>query len=489
MKRSAYTIGSLIILLIAAFIFVLVPIFSGGRKGQNLPAFGKYDGTEIRYEQGSDFANYVTQYADSYKNRNIQLSTSDYYYLFNSAFNTTVMKLAYTKAVKKSGYLVPAGKVNRAMMPYFTDETGKYSTKIYRLADPDRVQALKNDFETTLVAQRYQEDLFGSYETLGKENIYGLKTSDAEIAFLRSLNDEKRAFNMVAFDMNSYPDSEKKAYGKENADKFVKYDLSVITCKDKAKTEAVAKRIAAGEITFADAVTEYSQKSYSNDSGKMNNKYSYQIEGTLKNSADFESIKALKADETSAVIETTIGYSIFRADSNPQDANFDTDADLRTVYNYINSKDAGVVESYFTSQANAFVEKARASGFDAACKVSSVTKTSVAQFPLNWGNASVASKLDTSVAGLSGAATNEEFLKAAFALSKGEISEPIVNGRNIVVLQLSETAKNTDEPTAEDALKSELESYDSSAAQTALLSSPKLENNFSEVYFKYFANN
>ena len=40
MKRSVYTIGSLVILLIAAFIFVLVPIFSGGKAQKRMPAFG-----------------------------------------------------------------------------------------------------------------------------------------------------------------------------------------------------------------------------------------------------------------------------------------------------------------------------------------------------------------------------------------------------------------------------------------------------------------
>lgn len=489
MKRSVYTIGSLIILLIAAFVFVLVPIFSGGRAGKRMPAFGKYDGTEIRYEQGSDFANYVTQYADSYKNRNIQISNSDYYYLFNSAFNTTVMRLAFTKAVKKSGYKVPASKVNRAMMPYFTDETGKYSAKIYRLADPDRVRTMREDFESTLVAQRYQEDLFGSYESLGKNALYGLKYSDAEIEFLRSLNDEKRSFNMVSFDMNKYPDSEKKAYGKANAEKFTNYDFSVITCKDKAKAETVAKRIASGEVTFADAVTEYSQKSYSNDAGKMNNKFSFQIEGTIKNAADFEKIKALKTDEVSPVIETTVGYSIFRADSKAKDADFESDSTLRTVYSYINSNDASVVENYFNTKAASFSEKAKANGFDSACKSEGLTKVSVNAFPLNWGNTSVAAKLDTSVEGLSGAATNEEFLKTAFSLAKGEVSQPVVNGKNILVLQLAATSKNTEEPVAEGALKDEMESYDSSLAQSALLSSPKLVNNFSEVFFNNFMNN
>ena len=489
MKKGSYTIGSLIILLIAAFIFVLVPMFSGGRKGKQIPAFGKYDGTEIRYEQGTDFANYVTQYAENYKSRNIQISNSDYYYLFNSAFTTTVMRVAFTKAVNKSGYIVPESAVNRAMMPYFTDETGKYSSKIYKLADPARVAEMKEQFQETLVAQRYQEDLFGSYETLGKEAMYGVKTSDSEIAFLQSLNDEKRKFSMVSFNMNNYPDSEKAAYGKANSDKFTKYDFSVITIAEKSKAEACAKRIANNEITFADAVSEYSQKSYTNDSGKMNSKYAYQISGSLQNEKDFETLKALKADEVSSVIQTKIGFSIFKADSDPAEADF-SDADvLKTVQNYINSNEATVIEDYFNSQAEKFIASAKESSFDAACKKFSLTKLSVPEFPMNYGNVSAAAKLDTSIEGLSGAATNENFLKEAFSLAKGEISKPVTNGRNILVLQLAETIRSSEEPVEKGALIDEITSYDQSASQTALLASPKLENNFSEVFFKYIMAN
>ena len=485
MKKGTYTIGSLIILLIAAFIFVLVPMFAGGRKNKQIPAFGKYDGTEIRYEQGTDFANYVTQYAESYKNRNIQISNSDYYYLFNSAFNTTVMRIAFTKAVNKSGYIVPESAVNRAMMPYFTDETGKYSSKVYKLADPQRVAELKKDFQETLIAMRYQEDLFGSSETLEKKSLYGLKTSDSEVSFLQSLNDEKRKFNMVSFNMNNYPDSEKAAYGKENAEKFAKYDFSVITVADKSKAETAAKRIANNEITFVDAVSEYSQKSYTNDSGKMNSKYAYQISGALQNEKDFEALKILKADEISSVIQTKIGYSIFKADSDPSEADF-TDSDtLKTVQNYINSNEATVIEDYFNSQAEKFASSAKETSFDSACKKFGLTKLSVPEFPLNYGNVSAAAKLDTSIEGLSGAATNENFLKEVFSLAKGEISKPVTNGRNILVLQLAETIKNTDAPVEKDALIDEITSYDQSASQTVLLASKKLENNFSEVFFKY----
>ena len=489
MKKSAYTIGSLIILLISAFIFVLVPMLSGGRRGKRIPPFGKYAGTEIRYEQGSDFAEYVSRYAENYKSRGIQLSPSDYRYLFSMAFNTSVSQLAFEKAATASGYIVPKSAVNRAMMPNFADETGKYSEKIYKLADPQKVLELRNLIEQSLVSQRVQEDLFGSSDTIGDYRLYGLKTSDEEISYLQKLGEEMRKFNMVSFDMNKYPDSEKAAYGAENSEKFKKYDLSVITVSDKSTAETVAKRIAGNEIVFSDAVGEYSQKSYTNDSGKMNLKFSYQIEGTLKNSADFEKIRNLKPEELSGVIQTTVGFSIFRCDSEATDADFSEADTLKIVYNYINMNEASKIEDYFKAQAESFIAMAKESNFDSACKKFDVPKTEIPELPLNYGNVNVAPKIDTSIEGLSMADTNENFLKEAFSLSAGEISKPITNGRNIIVLQFLATAANTEEPATREALEDEIATYDSNAAQEALLSSPKLQNNFDEVYAAYFSDN
>ena len=128
MKKSFYTVGSLVILLIAAFVFVLVPVLAGRNPGANIPAFGKYEGTEIRYGD-SDFDNYLSNYAEYYKQQGYDYSKS-YYSLFRYAFNATVIDLAATKEVQKSGYTVPQSEVNRALMPYFLDENGKFNSEI-----------------------------------------------------------------------------------------------------------------------------------------------------------------------------------------------------------------------------------------------------------------------------------------------------------------------------------------------------------------------
>lgn len=489
MKKGVYTIGSLIILLIAAFIFVLVPIFAGGKKGNSLPPFGSYDGTEIRYEQGSDFSNYVTNYADYFKNQNIEINNSNYYYIFNYAFNSTVTQLAYTKAVKKSGWQVSKGAINRIMKQYFIDETGNYSSKLYKLADKQAIADMRESLKKELVANRYAEDAFGGNTTIGEEKIYGLKNSSTETDFLQNLNAQKRAFNLAVFNMNDFPESEKIEYGKENEQKFMKYDLSVITVSDKAKAQKIYNSIKNEALTFADAITNDSQKSYSNANGKMTSQYFYQIESIVKNPEDLKTIESLEKDAITEPIQTTIGYTIFKADTPVSKPNFNDESTIKTVYNYLNTNEFSKIESYYTSQAEKFASSVKTTSFDSACKKFNAKKVSIPSFPLNYGSVSIADKLDTSLEGLSGADSNENFMKSAYTITKGEISKPIVNGKNILVLQLTNETTNTTNNTTANVIADEITNYDSTTAQATLLSSPKLKNNLQDVFFKYMMNN
>lgn len=99
--------------------------------------------------------------------------------------------------------------------------------------------------------------------------LYGLKRSGAEKKFLASMGAEKHSFDAVAFSTANFPKEEAVKFGKENAEKFIKYDLSVITVDDEQEAKALLKQINGNEITFADAASEKSQKYYSDAEGKM----------------------------------------------------------------------------------------------------------------------------------------------------------------------------------------------------------------------------
>ena len=57
-----YTAGSIIILIICLIAFVLPSSLGRATNNQALE-FGNYNGRKISYEQGSDFADFVSQYA------------------------------------------------------------------------------------------------------------------------------------------------------------------------------------------------------------------------------------------------------------------------------------------------------------------------------------------------------------------------------------------------------------------------------------------
>ena len=61
--------------------------------------------------------------------------------------------------------------------------------------------------------------------------------------------------------------------------------------------------------------------------------------------------------------------------------------------------------------------------------------------------------------------------------------------KNIVVIQYTAVPPAEDEPAPDEALSAEFENYDARSAQSALMASPKLENNVQEVFNKYMRNN
>ena len=482
-KNTVYTLGSLVILLICAFCFVVLPAVEGRtsrQQGGDTPVFGKYDGKEIKYEQGTEFANFVSQYGQMYQMYGQQLDQTTYYQIFNQAFKSTVMNYAYSDAVKKSGYEAPDSAVTREILPYFQDEKGNYSSKLYKQASESVKQELHDSAKASIIASRFANDNFASdNEKVGLTPLYGLKNTEAEKKFIADMNKEQRGFKMAAFSKSDYPLDEKLKFANQNTALFNKYDMSVITVEEKSKAESIAKRIANNEITFEDAVSEYSDKSYSSSDGKITNSYQYQISNILANKDDLASITGLSSGATSDIIQTNSGYSIFKMDGTVTKPDFTTEDLQRAVSTYISAYEMTLIEDYFTAKANDFIKEAKASDFDAAAAKLNVKTNEIAKFPLNYGNVSVLNTLDTSADGMSNAEHNDNFLKAAFSLKLNELSEPLVLNNNVIVLQYTTEGTSDDD----DVNVNTLVTYDQSSATSIIMKSDKLEDNFLTVYF------
>ena len=485
-KNTAYTLGSLIILLICAFCFVVLPAVEGRTSRQvdsNAPVFGKYNGKEIKYEQGSDFAEYVSQYGQMYQMYGQQLDQSAYYQIFSQAFSSTVLKYAYTDAVTKTGYTVPQSAITREMIPYYSDENGNYSSKLYKQASDESKLEMKNFINSRLFAERFYSDNFGSgTEMLNNEQLYGLKVSDAEKKFFEAANLNRRGFDAATFSTNDYPLEEKLKFARANEAKFNSYNLLVITVDDQSTADTVAKRLANNEITFEDAVSEYSNKNYSDTDGKLTNSYQYQIENCLENKDELSAITGLSNDAVSNIIQTKIGYSIFKNNGSITKPDFDNEATQTIVSNYILNYETSVIEDYYTEKANALIKEAKTSDFATAAANAGAAFGTLEPFPLNYGNVDILATFSAGETSLSNADSNESFLQKAFALKLNEYSEPIVVGDKVVVLKYTTETKAEENDINTDSLAN----YDEESANNAIMASDKLENDFISVYFNNY---
>jgi hypothetical protein len=511
MKRTLLYVGSVFILILSAVTFIFVPaMLHGAPKGL---VFGKYDGKKIELTQGSEFATSVANFGDLYKNQGQSLNDSAYFYIYNFAFNATVSYLAGKDAVKASGYEPTATSISRAMLPYFSDENGNYSAKLYNRTSEATRNTIKKDLENKLAWTRYYEDVFGTdalktdgyFEgltclqyygnyvqllqiegtgKLGKNSFFGLKTSDAETEFLANLGTAKRSFDLAAWDKTNYPDQEVIMYGVDHYDLFNKHDLSVISLDDKAQAEKILGQIKNNEVTFEDAIKEFSKKYYTGDDGKLSSNYEYQIKEIIPGEEDFKSIIALEKDEVSPVIQAANNsYSIFRRNEKRDLNHLNVEKNIDVVRNYLESHEAGISEEYNVNIAKDFAASAVANGFDRACKDAKVTKVSVPAFALSYGDNEITGKIPSDIKELQGAANNENFLEKVFALKNGQVSEPLILGNNVLVLKMTGEQKEAVTDESKKAVEANVLSFDATGSRLVLNSSDKVENNVQQVFF------
>ena len=373
------------------------------------------------------------------------------------------------------------------MLPYFLNADGKYDPKLYNQVSNADKESLKNDIAKQLTWQRFRDDMFGSSEKLGDYTLFGLKSSEKESSFLASLSEEKRSFDTISFNKSDYPESEIKKFASENADLFDTYSLSMLTIKDESQVKKVFTQLTNNEITFEDAISEYSEKYYTDGDGKVTENFAYQIKENLEKEEDFTKISSLVKDSTSEIIKTNTGYSIYKCTGEKASANFEDAATIDAVKKYITTNKSNLIEEFFMEKANAFIADAKAENFANAAKKAGIEVVTLPAFPLNYGDISIADKLDASSApAFANASSNENFLEKAFTMKVNDISEATVMGNYITVFHLTSIQNDKSDEAKISKINEELNSYDENSAQSALLSSSKVENKVSDVYFNKF---
>ena len=486
--RDHTRIGAVIVLIISAIVFIpfggeaVIEAFFSRNK---TPVLGSYDGTEIRYEHGSTFANAVSNIAEYYKSMGATLDSTDNYRVFQYAFQMTVKDMAYLAAVKKAGYSVPESAVNRRLVKYYADADGNYSPRLYNQTSKSDHEEIRKGYEKTLAYDRFEQDLFGT--SAGSMKLYGLKSSSKEAPFLSDMGRNAHSFSYVAFDTTDIPVEEAVKWASSNAELFRKYDMSVITLADESGANAVLKQLKSGEMDFADAVSEKSQKFYSGDDGKLNKVYAYQLETVIADADKRAAVIALAKDELSDVVKTAQGYSIFRGDSSSVQADFSDSTMQKVVLSYIKNKEQGYIEDYYTGIAKNFSAQAKLKSFEEAAESFGVTKMETLSFPINYQNSPLYTATPSTDAVLSALAADADALQKVFALKENELSAPIVLGNAVVIMKCTGISQD-DTETDSAQLASKLASVEQNSADRTLFASDKVTDNVWLTYYTQIVN-
>ena len=458
------TVGSIIILVLSAVVFIFIPTMVKGTGSKELPPMGYYKNKPIEYKPGSVF----TAMMNNRLQNESELTDSTYFGCLQGAFSDAVVRMAIEDEMKKSGYVVPDSAIDRIMIRYFSDENGNYSPKLYNETNDSTKVSMRKELHDELFIGQYLTDFFGdtsNYYTYGSQNmLFGVKSPSAEADFIYAMNSPVKTFDVVAFALSGFPQEEVIAYGKKNQEMFKSYDLSVITVASEAEANKVLKRINNNEITFDDAVTEYSNNNYG--SGKFANNSAYQMKALFVSDDDFNSVANLRNGEISNPVKTSTTYSIFRCDGASKEADFNDAQVLGKIAYYISTNERFVIEDYFMAKAREFASAAAVEGFDTACAEYGLTKYTTDPFAINYGSNPLLTNAPENIPALTGVNNSENFLKTAFALKENEISSPVVLNDNIVVVKL--VSSKTEESDIKDLFKMYFSGYASSFDQTSL---------------------
>ena len=446
-KKNTLAIGSIIILVFSIIAFVFVPA-AGGQWGSNTKTMlGKWKNKQLDYTADGLFFQEYRKLHYSAETRGYLRSDNKVQQEFverqimHAAFNASMIQLAAQEEALNAGFYLPDKNINKALIPYYTDSTGAYSEKLYTQTSEQQRLANRRQVIDYLTAQRCIEDNFGTYD-----NIFGLKTSSAEIAFVQKMAEKERIFKYVVFEESQFPQEKIRAYGEEHTDLFAEHNLLMLTFNSQEDANKTAQALQKDEITFEDAVVTNSTKLGTDSTGKLLSSYRTTVNRTFPESKDLDTVLKLGVDEISSVVKTSSGYAIVKCTAPVTPADFTLAETQDRVLSYMKSNERGIIEDYLEQKAKTFIETAKIGGFLQEASVNDLVVQTSNPITLNYGNAAMLPQISyQSDTFFSAGIRNETFFKKAFALKQGEISEPVLLDSNVLVLQLEEEKAGSEE--------------------------------------------
>lgn len=473
------TAGTMIVMILLVLTFAL-PLTSKSDFGQtgNAISFGSWNKKPIELSMGSYMARVRENRYNLYKMYGMEVGDQEAFEIMYYAFQSSVIHTAMLDEVKKAGFALPKDLLDRKVLknPEFY-ENGRLSAARIRAMSESDMLALRKSVEE---------------ETAKEQYVYAFKELSiprAEEEYIKKLATNRRYFNVAAYSLADYPDSEIRNWGEENAEKFARLGLSKIRVESEKEAIDLKQTIEADSISFADAAIAHSIDITKDRGGSLGIKALWELEYELADTAVRQKVSALEQGQISDPVQSGEQWNIYYIDTALSPANFEDVDEFNALKSYYKSYERGNIESYYLSKANSLVAQAGSEDFIDIAREAGMQTEEIGPVALNYGNVSLFPGFDdTDSSFLKGASKNVDLLSIAFSLPLGGVSRPLVLDQYVVLL--SPVREEAADSSALESFSSEYASFVQNTSDTRIsshiLESDRLENKFFETYMKTF---
>ena len=483
-RHPIFWILSVVVLAVIAVSFLAGPALGSLRSSQRL-IFGYYDGEPIEYKPDSYFARQRDMYAERIQqmqgsdDQNVQWQALQ---VWRGAYNQTVVHTAILQQAEKSGLHISDNKIDKALTtygPYM--ENGEFSPELYRNTPNSEKYSARELFRENLTHEQWMQDYSSIPQTTHEKS------------FIVGMASPERKFRYASYNVNDYPSSAVREYAQENSELFRRIRVSRISLRGSEKeAKEIYSQLEAAPERFEELARNHSTDSFSEKGGDMGWQRYHELIGSLEQDSAVDRIFSLSQGETTGLLKTSFGWSIYRCDAEAQAPDLEDEQTINDIRNYLITNERGKVEDYFLQRASSVAEAARSKGFAEAVSSSGKELKETGYFPINYGGAFFLKKIgeQDSSGALQAAASNERVLKTLFSVDEGSVSEPFVLGTSVIVAEAADERKAPEDAVArvEGMYNYLLQNYRSSDVRSTFLNSDKLEDRFMEVFSKNFMN-
>ncbi|MBB6043199.1 peptidylprolyl isomerase [Borreliella yangtzensis] len=476
-KEKKVGVWGIFALILIVFGFIIAPLLPGMFDNVNSSSlkFGSYKGQPIYYKKDSKFAKYVNYYSNLYSKlqgnaKNINIDYNVWYL----AFMKYVEDVAFFDLIKKYNFYVSKEMLNKNLLrsPEYLDSSGNFSSKRYNKASDYQKVKIYDDMVESM--------LFSNVKIFLNSNLI---FPDSLFNMIKNMSTVERQILYLSLSYQDFSNKEAIFYAEKNLNLFKHLSLASIRFKNMNDARNAYDKLV-NKTPFEELAKLYSDD-IANFKGVVSlDKYYFDLDLNVEKKEDLNSLFSLREGEFSKPIKikNKNEYQIYKAFGNVHDFDKNSDRDINSVKDYIETYEPSVIESYLENKLNDFLNDVKLGSLNQALeKYRFSLKEEIVNLSYN------VNIYPNTLKDLVEFNNSKSFYDIVFGLKENSWSKPFVANKKVYLFFLNSARKRPNQRIKEEIENEKLfdnfNIANSGLITDFLLNKKDFVNNFNESFF------